>query len=395
MSEMTITADPPASGDSVLDRVREMLPAIRDRAAQTEAERTIPRESAQDFLDAGLARILTPKRFGGTELGLHVWIDAVVEISTADAAHGWCASLLIHHPHYLAQFPQAAQEAVWSDGPDVGMAAPFGPVMQAEPVAGGYRVSGEAGWASGVNHSTWIMVGAMLPGPGGAPDWTLFTIPPDSYEVRDTWDTVGMRGSGSNTVVLRDVFVPQDHTLRVADMREGTSPGGALYDAPYFRAPWVTYAPFTFVAPMLGAAQGALEDYRKWNADRVSLHGSAVARYTSIQVRLARAAANLDAAKLLIDRAMDVAEALEPASLELRARADRDAICASELIVSAMDTVMTMSGAAGFASSNRIQRAWRDVHFASAHVILNPEIGYAAWGRQQFGLERDPEAQWY
>jgi 3-hydroxy-9,10-secoandrosta-1,3,5(10)-triene-9,17-dione monooxygenase len=392
---MTITVDPPDTLDAVLERVRELLPAIRERAAQTEQERSIPRESAQDFLDAGLARILTPKRYGGTELGLHAWIDTVVEIATADAAHGWCASLLIHHPHYVAQFPEAAQDAVWSDGPDVIMAAPFGPVMRAEPVAGGYSVSGEAAWASGVNHSTWIMVGSMLPGPGGAPDWTLFTIPPGSYTVRDTWDTVGMRGTGSNTVVLHEVFVPHDHTLRVADMREGTSPGGASQQAPFFRAPWVTYAPFTFVAPMLGAAQGALEDFRKWNADRVSLHGSAVAKYPSVQVKLARAAANLDAARLLIDRAMDVAEAAEPASLELRAQANRDAICASELIVGAMDTVMGMAGAAGYASSNRIQRAWRDVHFASSHVILNPEIGYAAWGRQQFGLDRDPEAQWF
>ena len=395
MPNSSTTIDPPASAEVLLERVTAMLPAIRDRAAITEQERSIPRASAQDFLDAGLARILTPRRHGGLELDLRCWIDVVVEIAKADASHGWCASLLIHHPHYLAQFPEAAQQAVWADGPDVAIAAPFGPVMRAEPVHGGYRVSGQASWASGVNHSTWIMVGAMLPGPGPGPDWTLFTIPPDAYEVTDTWDTVGMRGTGSNTVVLQDVFVPQEHTLRVADMREGTSPGGTLSEAPFFRAPWLTYAPFTFVAPMLGAALGALEDYRKWNADRVSLHGSAVAAYTSIQVRLARAAGNLDAARLLIERAVGVADAAEPASLELRARAGRDAVCASELIVSAMDTVMTMSGAAGFAASNPIQRAWRDVHFASSHVILNPEISYAAWGRQQFGLERDPEAQWY
>ena len=392
---MSATIEPPTTAESVLERVRPLLPAIRERAAETEEARSIPRASAQELLEAGLARILMPKRYGGSELGLRSWIDTVVEISTADASHGWCASLLIHHPHYLAQFPEAAQDAVWSDGPDVWMAAPFGPVMQVTADGDGYRVTGQSSWASGVNHSSWIMVGGMLPGPEGEPDWTLFVIPPDQYHVRDTWNTSGMRGTGSNTVVLEDVHVPKEHTLRVADMREGTSPGGALHAAPWYRAPWVTYAPFTFVAPMLGAARGALEDYRRWNADRVSLHGSAVATYTSNQVRFARAAAELDAATLLVYRAVDVAEAPETATLELRGRADRDAILAAELIVAAMDTVMTMSGSAGFAATNSIQRAWRDVHFASSHVILNPEIGYAAYGRQQFGLDRDPHQQWY
>lgn len=102
----------------------------------------------------------------------------------------------------------------------------------------------------------------MLPGAGGEPEWTLFPVAPGHYEVLDTWQTVGMRGTGSNTVVYDDVFVPADHVLHVSDMRDGTSPGGALHEASFYRAPWITYAPMTFVAPMLGAARGALETYR-------------------------------------------------------------------------------------------------------------------------------------
>lgn len=392
---MSLTTEPALTPETVLDRVRTLLPAIRDRAATGEDDRAIPQESAREFLDAGLARILTPRQFGGDELGLRAWIDAVVEIATADAAHGWCASLMIHHPHYLAQFPEAAQAAVWADGPDVSIACTLTPASRIEPTEGGYRISGRISYLSGVNHSTWIIVGGMLPGPDGQLDWTLFTVPPGHYEVLDTWNTTGMRGTGSNTVVYEDVFVPADHVLRVADMRDATTPGGALHAAPFFRAPWITYAPLTFVAPMLGAARGALEDYRAWTAQRASLFGSPVAEYTSIQTRLARSAADLDAAELLIYRAADAAETPEPASEALRARTYRDACRASELIVGAMDTVMTMSGAAGFATSNSIQRAWRDVHFAASHVILNPEVSFAAWGRQQFGLERDPAQQMY
>ncbi len=397
-TETTLVDQTPLTRGAVLDRVRDLLPGIRDRAGRSEEQRTIPRESAQEFLDAGLLRILTPRQFGGAELGLHTFIDVVVEISTADAAHGWCAALLIHHPHYLAQFPPAAQAAVWIDGPDVPMAATLTPGSQVEMVEGGYRISGRIGYLSGVNHCTWIMVGGMLPGPAGPdgpPEWTLFLVPPGHYEVVDTWNTVGMRGTGSNTVVYDDVFVPEDHTLRIADMREGTAPGGAQHGAPYLRAPWITYAPLTFVAAMLGAARGAMENYRAWTAERSSLFGSKVAEYTSIQTRLARAAADLDAAELLIHRAADVAEDPEPATRDLRARTYRDACRASELIVAAMDTIMTISGSAGFSADSSIQRAWRDVHFAASHVILNPEVSYAAWGRRQFGLEPDPTQLMY
>jgi 3-hydroxy-9,10-secoandrosta-1,3,5(10)-triene-9,17-dione monooxygenase len=381
----------PLTRDLVLERVRALLPAIRERAPLSDEQRSIPQRSAQEFMDAGLARILLPKQYGGAELGLRTWVDVVLEISAADAAHGWCASLLIHHPHYLAQFPEGAQADVWSGGPDVPMAATMTPASRIEAVEGGYRISGRISYLSGVNHCTWIMVGGMLPGPEGRPDWTLFTVPPGAYTVEDTWQTAGMRGTGSNTVVYENVFVPHDHVLRVEEMRDGTAPGGKLSESPFFRAPWITYAPLTFTVPMLGAARGALEDYRAWTAQRSSLFGSPVAEFTSIQTRLARAAADLDLAELLTYRAVEVAEAAEPASPELRTRTYRDICRSSELIVAAIDTIMQISGSQGFAANSSIQRAWRDIHFASSHVILNPEVSYAAWGRQQFGLERDPK----
>lgn len=395
MPDMNIGVETPASLEAVLEQVRTLLPAIRERAKASEKQRSIPQESAREFLEAGLARMLTPKRFGGTELGLQAWVDVSEEIGKADAAHAWCASLLIHHPHYLAQFPEAAQAAVWADGPDVPIAATLTPTSKIEVVYGGYRISCRIPYLSGINHCTWVIVGGMLANPAGPPDWTLFLVPPGQFEVVDTWDTVGMRGTGSNTVVVNDVFVPAEHTLRVADMRDATTPGGKVHPGAAYQSPWITYAPLTFVGPMLGAARGALEDYRRWTAERISLFGAPVAQYTSVQVNLARAAADLDAADLLMRRVVEVAEAPEPASPELRARCYRDQVRASELIVGAIDTVMRISGAAGFASSSSIQRAWRDIHFAASHVILNPEISFAAWGRQHLGLERDPQQLMY
>ena len=387
----TSVQETPTSLPTILETFRELAPAIRARAQQSEETRSIPPESAREFLDAGLARVLMPKRFGGAELGLQAWVDIAIEIGKADAAHAWCASLIMHHPHYLAQFPEEAQAAVWSTGPDVAIAATFTPTSKVEPVEGGYNIIHCAiPYLSGINHCTWVMIGGMLE-TGGPPDWTLFLIPPGKFKVVDTWHTAGMRGTGSNTVVVENVFVPTEHTLRVAEMREGTPPGAKVNAEPMYHAPWITYAALTFLAPMLGAARGAMEDYRSWTAKRASLFGSQVAEYTSIQVNLARAATDLDAAEMLMRRCVETAEMDQPAPIELRARAFRDQSRSAELIVGAMDTIMKISGAAGFAASSSIQRAWRDVHFAASHVSLNPEVSFAAWGRQQFGLERDPK----
>ena len=394
MLQTVLKADfrPDATVESILGDVRKLLPAIRERAPESEANRSIPAVSAQEFLDAGLARVLMPKRYGGLELGLQAWVDISAEIGKADAAHAWCASQMMHHPHYLAQFPEAAQSAVWADGPDVSIAATMTPTSKLERVDGGFMIMGcSIPYLSGINHSTWVVVGGMVPTEQGPPDWTLFLIPPGKFKVLDTWHTAGMRGTGSNTVVVENVFVPEDWTLRVADMRDSNTPGSKLHAAPMFHSPWITYAPLTFLAPMLGAARGALEEYCDWTAKRASLFGAQVAEFTSIQVHVSRAAATLDAAQMLIDRCVDAAEMDTPASEDIRARAYRDQARASEMIIEAMDTVMKISGAAGFASSSNIQRAWRDVHFASSHVILNPEVSFAAWGRRQFGLARDPK----
>ena len=106
-----MTAAVQVSASDIAARVQDLLPGIAERAAEGEESRRLPEKSAQVFLDAGLARILAPRRFGGYELGLDAWFDTVAAIGAVDAAHAWCASLIIHHPHYLAQFPLEAQEA--------------------------------------------------------------------------------------------------------------------------------------------------------------------------------------------------------------------------------------------------------------------------------------------
>ena len=389
------TPSPTTAKQEILDRVRALAPRFGGRAEAAEEARRMPDESVQELLDAGIARILIPPRFGGYGLGVDTWFDVVQEISKADASHGWCASLIIHHPHIVGMFPEEAQQAVWAEGPDVAIAASVLPVTQVTREDGGYRVSGQhSAFASGVGHSSWVIVGGFVPD-GVTPYWAFFLIPPGEYKVRDTWFTAGMRATGSNTIITDNVFVPSTSVLSLSDLRDGKAPGGAVNESPIFRTPFFFYAPLTFAAPMLGAAQGAYEHFREWTKTRKAVDGASLAEKTSIQVRMARAAADLDACELLLRRAAQVPHEPESHSPQLLARSVRDFARAAELAVGAIDTLIALSGTAGFATSHPIQRAWRDIHFASMHISLNTENNYAHFGRTELGFPRDPNQPFF
>ena len=163
--------------DAVLARVRQLTGRIRDVAGAGEEARTIPREIVDALLGAGISRILIPPRFGGYGLGLDTWFEVVREIGKADASHAWCASLMIHHPHYVSQFSEEAQKAVWEDGLDQSIAASIQPVGRVERIEGGYRLSGQFSFASGINHSRWLIVGALLH-TEGRPDAAILSRAP-------------------------------------------------------------------------------------------------------------------------------------------------------------------------------------------------------------------------
>jgi 3-hydroxy-9,10-secoandrosta-1,3,5(10)-triene-9,17-dione monooxygenase len=266
--------------------------------------------------------------------------------------------------------------------------------LQVARADGGYRISGRSTFASGVGHCTWVFVGGLVEAQGKH-DPVLFLVPPGDYRVDDVWFTTGMCATGSNTIVTDSAFVPERRVVRLADLGDGKTPGGAIHAGPIYRAPLISYAPISFAGPMLGAAQGAYENFRNETRTRTSSRGGSVAEMPNVQVRLARTAADLDAGEFLLRRATDVARAATPPSLALRARSMRDYARVAELAVSAIDSLISMSGTAGFATSHPIQRAWRDTHFSAMHISINPDSNYAHYGRMELGLPRDPRQIFY
>jgi alkylation response protein AidB-like acyl-CoA dehydrogenase len=386
---------PSATKTDILERTRVMAPAFAARAAAAEEARRIPQQSVNDMLDAGFARILVPQEAGGYGLGFDTWFEVTRELCKADASHGWCASLIIHHNHLIAQYSQTAQRTLWANGIDVPIAASFAPATVAVPVEGGYRVSGKGSpFASGVDHCTWVMLGGMAQEAAG-PEWKFFLVAPGDYTVADTWFTAGMRGTGSKTIVTDNAFVPNGLVLKLAELRDAKTPGSALYKDVIFHTPFFYYAPISFATPMLGAAQGAYEHFREWTKTRKAQDGSALAEKASVQVRMARAAADLDAADLLLRRAVGVTDSPQDYSPNHLARSVRDFARVSELTVSVIDTLVALSGTASFNTSHPLQRAWRDIHFMSMHIAVNTEMNFTHYGRMELGLGRDASRPYF
>jgi alkylation response protein AidB-like acyl-CoA dehydrogenase len=146
---------------------------------------------------------------------------------------------------------------------------------------------------------------------------------------------------------------------------------------------------------MLGAVQGAYEHFREWTKTRKAPDGSPIAAKSSIQVQMARAAADIDAAEMLLRRAVNVTQTPDAYSPELLARSVRDFARVSEMTVSAIDAIISLSGTAGFATSHPIQRAWRDIHFMSMHISVNTEMNFTHYGRMELGLGRDASRPYF
>ncbi|MEV5845421.1 acyl-CoA dehydrogenase family protein [Streptomyces sp. NPDC051985] len=377
----TVPAAAPTA-EETLAAVRGILPVIAEQTPVSDRERTLQPAAVRAMTDAGLARMLVPRSYGGYEHGLRTWFDATRLIGQVDASHAWCASLMALQAHDICRFHPDAQQEVWRDDPDALIAGAHAPLGQVTPVPGGYRLSGRWPFMSGIGHATWGTFAAMLP--GETPTHALLLVPATDYTVERTWDMIAMHGTGSNTGVLDNVFVPQHRVLPMSGLLDGVTEGSVQHSAAHFRSPYVTYAPAAFLGPMLGAAQGALQAFR----ERAMGQGGRLAGFESVQYDFARAAADLDTAELLVTRCLAIAEAGGPYDKELRARCHRDQARAGQFVVDAVESLMKMSGSSGFGASQPIQKVWRDVRMAASHVALNSDLSYPHWGRLRLGLER-------
>jgi len=379
------------SGTEAVERARALFPLLRAQARRADDERHLTPEMVDAFAGAHLARVVVPERFGGDGLGFTGVADVAIELGRASGSMGWVGGFWADHAQWIGLFPDEAQADVWANGPDARVATSFAPIGRVEQAGGGWRISGDWPWASGVGHSDWVMLGALAPDADGAIANHLFLVPVPEVRVVDTWYNAGLRGSGSDNVVAEDVFVPEHRRLSMADVREGTAPGAGVNASPIFTAPLMTHAGYGMLAPAIGIARGVLEAWAETARGKAhSYTREQLAASLPMQLRLAESAALVDAAELTLRRCLETVERGEATTLEHRVRHRRDISFAMTLVTRAVDDLMQMAGAGALRDESPIQRGWRDVRAIACHVMLNFNAAAENYGRHALGVELNP-----
>ena len=380
----------------LLEDLKAILPAIAANAFDAERERSVPAENIALLKSIGMHRAFLPKPFGGLEMSLPQFGRCIALLATACASTAWAMSLLCTHSHQIAMFPAKLQQEVWGNDPDATASSSIAPFGRTLEVEGGVSFSGEMGWSSGCDHAEWAILGFRRANAEGAQDYCFAVLPRSDYEIRDDWYAVGMRGSGSKTLIVRDAFVPEHRIQKAKDMMEGKSAGFGLYpDSKIFYAPYRPYFASGFSTVSLGVAERMLDVFREKTRNRVRAYtGAAVGAATPALMRLAESTHQVAAARALLEKSWDeIAEHSERREYPSRAtlafwRTNQG--YAVKMCIQAVDRLMEAAGGGAWFETNELQRLFRDSHMTGAHAYTDYDVCAQILGRELMGLEPDP-----
>ncbi|MET9882672.1 acyl-CoA dehydrogenase family protein [Streptomyces sp. NPDC006430] len=378
-------------GTGLVSRSAGLAELARRRAADAEDQRRLTPDVVALMLRTGFARHFVPAAHGGAEGTFAEFTEAVVTVAEGCAATAWCASVASSLARIAAHLPQEAHAEVWADGPDAFVVGSLSPLGKATPVPGGWRVSGSWAYISGVDYSDWAVVCAVVPGDGGAqegpPPARLFALPRAEYAIKDTWTGSGMRGTGSNTLIADDVFVPEWRSVDRQRLLDGQPQASSAdcHTVPIQAVNGLSCAPAA-----VGAARGAL---RLWTGDtalrlgrgagRPGVPGPARSTYEAV---LTRSAGEIDAALLLLERAGAVADRGARITAEETARNVRDYALSTELVVNAVNRMFATAGTSGQTTDSPLQRIWRDVNSMATHIALTFDPAATLYAARAFTL---------
>jgi len=385
---------------TLVERAHELSQGyLKEHAQSTENNRRVPEATTQKFHDAGFFRLMQPARFGGYEYGFTAFIDVISELARGCTSSAWGCSLGTVHQWLVGTFPAQAQEDVWKNDPSAIVCGSYAPTIKAEKVDGGYLISGKWHWASNVDNSTWALLGVIFPADEAnpAPYAGFLLVPRTEWAIDDDWFTAGQQGTGSKTVwIEKPTFVPGHRKLAFVEASSNNPPGACVNANPIYRIPFLSAVPVCLVSPILGAAQGAIDEFLALSTHRITRGavaggGANLREFFPVQSRVAEATALLDAARLLTYR--DTAEVEIMASngvaidVDTRIRNRRDHAFASRMARDAIDAVFANVGGNGLALSQPIQRFWRDGNAIAKHISLNWDAVSSMVGQKILGLE--------
>jgi len=375
-------------------RARALIPQLRDRASKTEELRRLPLETERDLHDAGLFRIVQPRRVGGSELDYVALVDCADALGQADASVAWNFANLASHHWMLGMFDRQAQDAVWDKDANALIASSFVfPAGRARKVNGGYVLNGHWPFSSGVESCDWNMLASVVSTEDEADgiEYRIFLLNRSEYKVNDIWNATGLCGTGSNDVRVADAFVAEKMTVAVSDLAGGPTPGSAVNPNALYALPVFSLFPYVLSGVGLGNAQACLNDYVEFARHRASTYNrTKLSDLQTTQIKIAEASAKIDAARLImrtncIDAMADARRGHVP-DLVGKTRLRRDGAFSVNLCTEAVSLLFAASGARSLFTSGALQRQFRDAHAVNSHLAFNFDAAGTNYGRVALGL---------
>ncbi len=387
------THEKDAARADMLAKARALVPKLGERARATETLRRIPDETVRDFREAGFYRALQPARYGGPELNYGIQVELAAELARGCASSGWDACVTACHAWLIAMYPPEVQDEVWGEDPEAMIGTSFLPLEHEVLLeAGGVRLSGRWGFSSGIDHCDWVVLIFSAEGKGvdHGPDQLFALAPLAECAVEDRWHATGLSGTGSNDIVVKDLFIPEHRLLANKQLQGQPTPGSAHNPAFLYRLPLMGLFSFNLIGPALGAARGAVDTMIEVIRDRRSAAEVRLAEQPGVQSRIAEARSAVDAASLLVMRNLAeinrFAEAGETPDRLTLGRCRGDNSYAAMLCVQAVDKIYPLLGGRGLADDDPVNRAWRDVHAVAHHAALTWDIQGPLYGAVALGV---------
>ncbi|WP_205194868.1 acyl-CoA dehydrogenase family protein [Burkholderia sp. Ax-1719] len=379
----------------LVQRATALQPLLMKNAVESERNRRASEENIAAIAEAGLFRLMVPKRYGGYEGTLRSHLEVSAALGEACGGTAWVVALTNVCAWFAGLFPKQAQDEVWGDNPDARVSGVFTPSPQSRRVEGGLVISGKWYFSSGSLHADWAAVGVIEHDENGAfKKQYLALVPMSELSIEDTWFTAGMRASGSNCIVGSEVFVPDHRLLDMMEAIEGRYATECKDEAAY-RAAFVPLAALILTGPQLGMGRAALKFVIEKAPQRAIAYTSFEKQTDStvFQTQIAEAALKIDNAHLRAFRAADEIDAAAYHDTQLdyvtRARMRADTGAVTTYITDALNTLLWAHGAGGFAETSPMQRWWRDSNTAARHAVGLPAIGLELYGKALLGVENN------
>ena len=378
---------------NMIDEARSMVPTLLSRARKAEEDRAVPQQTFDEFTDKGFFRIHQPERFGGKAWDISMMVRLGAELGQGCGSSCWIFSNLAVQNWILGMNNPEAQEDVWGDNPAALIASSF-PAKggKVERTDGGLIANGLWSFASGVDFADWNNMQVFVPPEHseGSPEHRFALVPKSDYRVVDDWYSPGLAGTGSRTIRLDNVFIPEHRTIPSTKLMGGPSPGSKINPGALYRVPPLTLGTKVFASPALGIAKGGLGMIEDDLSSRNTVGNAPMAELPTAQVRISEAGAQIEAAEALLLKdcadAMAIAEAGGVPDIDHRARWRRNNAFAVQLCVRALERLNPLVGARGLKPENDFLRMFRDVHAASLQITVAWDIQAVNAGRIRFGL---------